>query len=635
MQFKTFINKIYGLLQGDQKLLRKMVVFAISLGILELTIPFGVQVIINRIYQTFLLDSILVILTVVLVFLVLQSIYLYLRFNLSEYIQRRVFSKVAVSLSNEVQKEKYTQIDGIKVFEAVNLKKTISKFITDGLSLILSFVFGTAIILFYHPFFAILTLITAFIYGIMIFIYHGRTSETSIQESKAKYKLANEVVNVSTEKKNFLKEVIDLNHNFLEKRFEHFQKLKSQYIFILIVYIFSQVALLGFGSYLILQGELSVGQLVASELIFSVILSALSKSITYIETYYDCYASIEKICFVEEILKVKDKRLRPKKTIFFYRLAIAFFVISPLLLLFIPWIQTSKATGNLTTLNPEERVQEISSFTDGRILKWYVNEGQEVREGDFLVELVDNDPNYAERLRTDRNAAFQKYQADKMAAETALINFKRQRKLFKEGLSSRVKFEKSKIEYHKLLAKEAQSASTLAKKEVNLSRQERRIVTAPSDGIIQQLYSGNTSSNIKKGTKLAVFVPKTNTPALELFVDGNDLPLIYESREVIIEFEGFPALQFSGWPSLGIGLFKGVVTSIDSTIYKNGKFRIMVTPKDISDWPNPKILRRGSLARGWIQLNEVTLGYELWRQFNGFPAMPDETSLKKAKDKLK
>lgn len=635
MEFSVFLSRTFKIIKSDTTLLKRIFVFAILLGILQLTIPLGVQVIINRIQQTFLLDSVFVIIGVVFVFLVFQALYLLLRFNLAEYIERRIFSRISLSFANQLGSKDYKYNDRIKFFETLAIQKNVSQFITEGLNLVLSFFFGSLIILFYHPFFAVLVTITALAYLIVVRFYYNSTSFSSIKESKKKYSLATSITSL-TKDENELKELIPNQiRDFLKYRNNHFKLLRSQYILILLIFVFSQIMLLGFGSYLVINGELTIGQLVASELIFSVVLITFSKSIKYIEAFYDIFANIEKISFLEKFEDFKDKTLVPKKSTIIYNISLSVLIIMPFLLLLLPWRQTSEANGRLTTLNPEQRVQDISSFVDGRVLRWFVKEGQIVKKDDPIVELVDNDPDYVERLREDRDATFKKYQALKQAATTALINLKRQKNLFDEGLTSSVKFEKAQIDYHKLLSSEAEAASSLSKKETNLSRQERRIVVAPSDGVIQQFFAGVTSSIVKKGTTLATFVPVSTSNAIEIFVNGNDLPLVYVGRDVLVEFEGFPAFQFSGWPDLGIGLFPGKIIAMDSSVYKNGKFRVLVTPVDDSSWPKESILRRGAKAIAWVQLNEVSLGYELWRQFNGFPPIPDQSKNAKALKKSK
>jgi len=627
--------KVKSLFFKDKLLIKTLLIFAGVLGLLELTVPFAVQAIINRIYKTYLIDPIIFILILVTFFLVIQSVYLFMRFSIVEIFQRRIYGRIAHSiaehiLSNE-KNQHYNYV--VRYFESISLKKSMAKFLAGGLSLMLSLIFGFMILIFYHPFFAILILVIALSYAGFLLFFHRQSSETSKIESKAKYEVATEIYQIANDSDiNSTELVTKKVEKFLASRDGHFANLQKQYISILFIYVLSHLLLLGIGGSLVLAGELSIGQLVASELIFSVILSAFAKSIDYLETYYDCVASFDKLNFVDKFTDHTSELLSAAKFDRIYKNTKRILVISPLLLLALPWVQTSEGVGALTTLDPSERTQEISAFVDGRIKKWFVIEGQNVKKDQPIVEIVDIDPDYVERLQKDRDAAYKKYEAARLAAETADIDFKRQKGLFKEGLTSRVKFEKAKINYHKLIAKEAEAASSLAKSETKFARQQRQIVTAPTDGFIHQLYSGNTSSAIKKGTQLAVFVPKATTTAVEVYVDGNDIPLIHPGRRTRVEFEGFPAFMFSGWPGISFGTFEGIVKAVDSVPSKGGKFRVMITPPEGKDWPNDQILRRGAKSMAWIQMNTVTLLYEIWRQFNGFPATPDELALAKGKN---
>ena len=228
-----------------------------------------------------------------------------------------------------------------------------------------------------------------------------------------------------------------------------------------------------------------------------------------------------------------------------------------------------------------------------------------------------------QRLRVERDAIFKKYEAAKAASETSLLNLNRQKRLLKQGLTSQRKYEKSRIDYKKLLASEATASANLAGAEVKLSRQQSQIVTAPRDGTILNIFHGSGSIFVKEGDVLAAFVPDSYRPAVEIFIDGNDLPLVYPGRHVRLQFEGWPAVQFAGWPSVAIGTFGGVVQNVDQSASSNGKFRVIIVPEKTDGWPDQKYLRQGARVYGWILLNSVKLGYELWRQFNGFPATLD------------
>lgn len=168
-------------------------------------------------------------------------------------------------------------------------------------------------------------------------------------------------------------------------------------------------------------------------------------------------------------------------------------------------------------------------------------------------------------------------------------------------------------------AEMASGSAELARLEVRLARQTTQTVTAPRAGTVLRIVGGQGGEMVKSGDPLLVLVPDTDARAVELLVDGNDAPLLAEGRRVRLQFEGWPAVQFSGWPSVAVGTFGGRVALIDATDNGYGKFRVVVVPDGEEPWPAGRYLRQGVRANGWVLLNRVRLGYELWRQFNGFP----------------
>jgi adhesin transport system membrane fusion protein len=124
---------------------------------------------------------------------------------------------------------------------------------------------------------------------------------------------------------------------------------------------------------------------------------------------------------------------------------------------------------------------------------------------------------------------------------------------------------------------------------------------------------------VKAGQQLALIVPQTANRAVELTVSGNDAPLLAVGRRVRLQFEGWPAVQFSGWPSVAVGTFGGTIGVIDPGAGADGTVRIIVFPEQGEEWPDAHYLRQGVRVVGWVLLDSVKLGWELWRQFNGFP----------------
>lgn len=199
---------------------------------------------------------------------------------------------------------------------------------------------------------------------------------------------------------------------------------------------------------------------------------------------------------------------------------------------------------------------------------------------------------------------------------------------------------------------EAEVASVTRDKaqiEVRISRQPAQYVDAPVGGVVVRLLANAEQGGVlvRPGERLAVLVPdiKAEEPATrspkqstllltggtypgivaELHIDGNDLPLVRPGDKVRLQFEGWPAAQFVGWPSVAVGTFGGRVYLVDAISDDKGGFRILVEPDpDDEPWPDQQFLRQGVRAQGWVMLERVTIGWELWRQLNGFPPVREE-----------
>ena len=156
--------------------------------------------------------------------------------------------------------------------------------------------------------------------------------------------------------------------------------------------------------------------------------------------------------------------------------------------------------------------------------------------------------------------------------------------------------------------------------QVKLSRQRSQLVKAPRDGYIVRLVANEGSGYVKEGDPLFELVPHTDKQAVQIMVNGNDVPLLSPGRKVRLQFEGWPAIQFSGWPSVAVGTFGGEIALIDSTDSGEGQFRVLVVPdENEAPWPGHPHLRQGVRTNAWVMLDQVPLGYEVWRRMNGFP----------------
>lgn len=411
------------------------------------------------------------------------------------------------------------------------------------------------------------------------------------------------------------------------------------------------------------------------------------------------------------------------------RMVLAFLLGGAAFLMFVPWQQTAKGDGRVIAYSPQDRQQNIKAPIEGKVTRWLVTEGSQVKAGDPIVDLSDNDPDILQRLGAERDAVLARLAAANMrvksieaqitalqgsrknavsAAEsrikmanrrmisasqalaaadatlaTAELNSERQQALYGKGLTSQRQLELTVLEetrarteserakaaldgaHAELSAigsdrekvsndafasiESAQAAKALADAEiasanaeltridVRLARQASQAVRAPIDGtVLSVIANGQSGEFVKAGEILAVIVPDTTDRAVEVWVSGNDMPLVSPGAKVRLQFEGWPVLQFSGWPSVAVGTFGAIVKFVDATNNKDGDFRVVMVPDPNDPWPAASYLRQGVRVHAWIQLGVVSVGYELWRQFNGFPpSLPNAPSGSKPNDAMK
>ena len=302
-----------------------------------------------------------------------------------------------------------------------------------------------------------------------------------------------------------------------------------------------------------------------------------------------------------------------------------------LILTVVPWQQTSYSTGSVVPYHPNDRLQNIIAPTKGNIFKWHVVEGERVQRGEPIAELRDIDPQYFQRLQLQRDAVTAALAATEAAVETSKKNLDRQRRLASRGIKSQRDFELARLEFNKFLSQVASKRKELADVETKISRQSSQMIVAPRSGTIMREFFAQ-GAIVKGGDKIASLMPLARQRVVRLFVEGNDLPFIEIGSQVRLQFEGWPAVQVSGWPSTAIGTFLGVVKVIDPGESEKGQFRVLVFPdKETQEWPDDNYLRQGVRVKGWFLLGTVPLGYELWRQFNDFPPTLSSKSKKSEK----
>jgi membrane fusion protein, adhesin transport system len=227
----------------------------------------------------------------------------------------------------------------------------------------------------------------------------------------------------------------------------------------------------------------------------------------------------------------------------------------------------------------------------------------------------------------NRNLTLQKAQSEMIAAQNRLLTSKNEFINVQVELSSinaeyKDKLSKAESEKYTALSSMYDAEAVVTKLQnqyMNYSvRTGLYYITAPQDGYITKAVQTGIGETIKEGEEIITIMPSNYNLAVEMYVKPLDLALLEKGNKVRIQFDGWPALVFSGWPNTSFGTFGGRIFAIDNFTSENGMYRVLVVP-DSEEHPWPKELRVGAGTINMVLLKDVAIWYEVWRNVNGFP----------------
>jgi len=643
--YRRFLNRLRGgfpsvLFYPERESMGLILVFGVFSAALMLIFPVGVQALVNSIAFTGIAQPLVVLTIIVFVLLASATALQLAQVVLMERVQRRLYVRSVEGLRGFLDENENAKFKSSRFAEISVVQKNLTALWVDGMALVFRLLVGFLLLLLYHPMLAVFGFLMIAAIALTVFLGVKRGGQLAVEESNAKYALIDHTIlgHSQVESSSDQEKMNTDEAQYLSARAAHFSLLFRQTVAIFIIALASGTIILAIGGGLVLSGNLSIGQLVAAELIIGMISFSLFKFPKHLETYYDLVASLKKIGHIfeeHELFERNTKRvlrsfrlLQPNA---FRTLARVTFVALGIVvvIMLLPWRQTTMGTGRVIAYAPEERPQTLEATVDGRIRKWHVREGDWVNVGDLLVQLEDTDPKAVERLEGERDAIQKQLRAVSLSRKVRDKNFSRQKALFKQGIVSRLDVEKAELELAKMTQKEAEVSAKLTQVDLKISRQHAQRIEAPVAGFISRVFRGPGGAILKKGEPLLVLVPQATSRMVEAWIDGNDVPLMENGLPVRIQFEGWPAVLFSGWPGLTVGTFPGKVKGVDP-VDNNGRFRVLVEEPAPHTWPPASILRQGTRTVSWVLLQEVSIGFEFWRRINGFPVLRDPKALMKS-----
>jgi ABC-type bacteriocin/lantibiotic exporter with double-glycine peptidase domain len=307
----TPLQRLISLLKLDKRDISQVFFYAIFAGLVSLSLPLGIQAIINLIQSGRVSVSWIVLVVIVIIGVALVGILSIMQLRITEDLQQKIFVRSSFEFGYRLPKIKFSELYNQyppelanRFFDTITIQKGASKLLIDFSTALLQIVFGIILLSLYHPFFIFFGLILLFLlYTIFKFSYTSGLS-TSLKESKYKYKVVSWLQEMARNNFSFRKTVnfeYALNKNnylvsqYLDYREKHFNIIKRQYSQLIIFKVIITAGLLFIGGYLVLNQKMNIGQFVAAEIIILLVINSVEKIVVGLETLYDVLTAVEKI----------------------------------------------------------------------------------------------------------------------------------------------------------------------------------------------------------------------------------------------------------------------------------------------------------------------------------------------------
>lgn len=311
------LGRLAGFLRPDWGDIRVVVVFAAAVGVLTLATPLAVESLVMTVGFRMLLQQVVILSLLLFAFLSLGAAMFIVQKVVVEYLQRRFFVRMVADLSYRLPRVEIGALDrGIgqelanRFFDIMTVQKAFATLLVDGVSLVLTALLGLTVMAFYHPYLLGFDIVLVGAIVLFVLLLGRRGVTTAVHESIAKYRTAAWLEELARGPATFkfcggptlaLERADDLAKEWLIARREHFRVVYRQVLFTAYLQVVASSALLGLGGWLVIQGQLTLGQLVASELIVATIVGSFAKIGKYAENYYDLLAAINKLGFLVDL----------------------------------------------------------------------------------------------------------------------------------------------------------------------------------------------------------------------------------------------------------------------------------------------------------------------------------------------
>lgn len=324
---QTPLQRFINLLKLDRKDILQILFYAIFAGLMSLSLPLGIQAIINLIQSGRISVSWVVLVIIVIIGVALVGILSLMQLRITENLQQKIFVRSSFEFSYRLPKIKFEAIYNQyppelanRFFDTITIQKGASKLLIDFSTALLQITFGIILLSLYHPFFIFFgILLLILLYWIFKFSYNTGLS-TSLKESKYKYKVASWLQEMGRNNFSFrkssnfefaLSKNDKLTAEYLSYREKHFSVIKKQFIQLIVFKVIITAGLLFIGGYLVLNQKMNIGQFVAAEIIILLVINSVEKIIVGLETLYDVLTAVEKIGQITDLEMEETAKTAP------------------------------------------------------------------------------------------------------------------------------------------------------------------------------------------------------------------------------------------------------------------------------------------------------------------------------------
>ncbi|KAA5823458.1 ATP-binding cassette domain-containing protein [Algibacter amylolyticus] len=304
-------QRLIGMLQLEKRDILQIFYYAIFAGVVALSLPLGIQAIINLLQGAQISTSWVVLVIIVTLGVAFSGALQLMQLRIIETIQQRIFTRSSFELAYRFPKIKMAELRDYyppelanRFFDTLTIQKGLSKILIDVPAAVLQIVFALILLSFYHPFFIVFGLLLLVLIFVVFKFTARKGLSTSLYESKNKYKVAHWIQEIARSVISFklsgstslgINKNDDLVNNYLKARESHFKVLMLQFIQMISFKVIVTASLLLIGGALVLNQEMNIGQFVAAEIIILLVIASVEKLIIGLEAFYDTLTSLEKI----------------------------------------------------------------------------------------------------------------------------------------------------------------------------------------------------------------------------------------------------------------------------------------------------------------------------------------------------